>query len=95
MAHILEEAEDLIYAWIMTLPEEDQRNLHNGADIIECITNDAEEDIKNELWESIKNNLSYRSILNRLVIYLNEIVQTESDPEEELTDQSFTEENID
>jgi hypothetical protein len=95
MAHILEEAEDLIYAWIMTLPEEDQRNLHNGADIIECITNDAEEDIKNELWESIKNNLSYRSILNRLVIYLNEIVQTESEPEEELTDQSFIEENID
>ena len=81
---ILEEAEDLIYDWIMTLPEEDQRNLHNGADIIECITNDAEEDIKNELWESIKNSLRYRSILDRLVIYLNEIVQSESEPEENI-----------
>jgi hypothetical protein len=99
MAHILEEAEDLIYIWIMTLPEADQRNLHNGADIINSITNDAEEDIKNELWQSIKNSLSYRSILNRLVIYLNEIVQTqsveesesESEPEEEEpTDQGST-----
>jgi hypothetical protein len=83
MAHILDEAEDLVYDWIMTLPKEDQKNLHDGADIINCITNDAEEDLKNELWESIKNSLSYRSILNRLKNHLNEIqsVESESEPE--------------
>jgi hypothetical protein len=86
MAHVLDEAEDMIYQWIMTLPEEDQRSLHNGADIINCITEDAEEDIKNELWEIIKNSLSYRSILHRLVVHLDEVIETQSlseDDEEE------------
>jgi hypothetical protein len=93
MAHILDEAEDLIFNWIMTLPESDQRDLHNGAGIIECIDEDAEEDIKNELWESIKNSLSYRSILNRLVVHLNEVVETQSEEEseeEETIDQGST-----
>lgn len=78
MASILEEAEDLIFMWILNLPENDQKNLHNGADVINSITNDAEEDLKNELWQSIKNNLSYRSILNRLFIHLKDVVETES-----------------
>jgi len=80
---VLDEAEDIIYQWIMALPEEDQRSLHNGADIINSITTDAEEDIKNELWEIIKNSLSYRSILHRLVIHLNEIIETQSVSEDE------------
>jgi hypothetical protein len=39
---ILAEAEDLIYDWIMFLPIEDQQLIHNGADVIECINEEAE-----------------------------------------------------
>jgi hypothetical protein len=88
MAHLLDEVEDLIFAWILTLPEKDQRFMQNGADIINCISMDAEEDIKNEMWESMKNSISYRAILNRLKIHLEDIVETED--EEEVTDQGST-----
>jgi hypothetical protein len=95
MAHLLDEVEDLIFAWILTLPEKDQRFMQNGADIINCISMDAEEDIKNEMWESMKNSISYRTILNRLKIHLEDIVETQSDDEsdeeeEEVTDQGST-----
>jgi len=80
---ILAEAEDLIYDWIMFLPIEDQQLIHNGADVIECINEEAEEEIKEQLWDSIKNSLSYRSILNRLTLHLNSVVETQSEEEEE------------
>jgi len=91
MAHILDEAEDLMYTWIMTLPTDEQKELHNGADIINCINEEAEEEIKNEIWESIKNSVSYRAILNRLKIHLDEVIETqEEEEEEEVNDQAST-----
>jgi hypothetical protein len=90
MAHLLDEAEDLIFDWILSLPEEDQRLLHNGRDIISCIAMDAEEDIKNEMWESIKSSICYRTILNRLKIHLEDIIENEDDDEEETIDQGST-----
>jgi hypothetical protein len=80
---ILDEAEDLMYTWIMMLPIAEQRQIHNGSDIINCIDEEAEQDMKDAVWESIKNSLSYRSILNRLNIHLNTIIETPGDSEEE------------
>jgi hypothetical protein len=81
---ILDEAEDLMYTWIMMLPIDEQRQIHNGSDIINCIDEEAEQDMKDAVWESIKNSLSYRSILNRLNIHLNNIIETPGDSEEEV-----------
>jgi hypothetical protein len=80
---ILAEAEDLIMDWIMLLPIEDQQLIHNGSDVIECINEEAEEEIKDQLWYSIKNSLSYRAILNRLTLHLNSVVETQSEEEDE------------
>ena len=79
---ILAEAEDLIYDWIMMLPVEDQKLIHNGADVIECINEEVETEIKEQLWYSIKNSLNYRAILNRLTLHLNSVVETDDEDKE-------------
>ena len=86
MSHILDEAEDLIFTWIMTLPTDEQRAITSSSAVINCIDEEAEEELKTELWESIKNSISYIAILNRLQVHLNNI-QTPEESEEESEDE--------
>lgn len=81
---ILEEVEENMLTWIMMLPIAEQREIRNGSDIINCIDEEAEQDMKDAVWESIKNSLSYRTILNRLHIHLNNIIETPEESEEEV-----------
>jgi hypothetical protein len=80
---ILDETEDLIFTWITTLPMNDQRAITSSSAIINCMDDEAEEEIKNEIWETIKNSVSYNAILNRLNVHLNNIIETPGDSEEE------------
>ena len=75
----------MIWDWIMMLPEEDQRRITNPRDVIECINEEAEEEIKTQLWELIKSRIDYNTILNNLRLYLGNIIETDysSDEEEE------------
>jgi hypothetical protein len=86
---IIDETEDLIYIWIMTLPIAEQREIHNGSDIINCIDEEAEQEMKDVIWESIKNSISYMTILNRLNIHLNSIIKTPEESEEESEEEEF------
>lgn len=92
MSHILDEAEDLIFTWIMSLPKNEQRAITCGSAVIDCIDEEAEEELKTELWESIKNSISYIAILNRLSVHLNNIVETPVDSEEEEEEENSEEE---
>jgi hypothetical protein len=80
---ILDETEDLIFTWIMTLPTNEQRSITSSSAVINCINEEAEEEIKNEIWETIKNSVSYNAILNRLHVHLNNIIETPGESEEE------------
>lgn len=81
----MDEIDGMIWDWIMMLPEEDQRRITNPRDVIECINEEAEEEIKTQLWELIKSRIDYNTILNNLRLYLGNIIETDysSDEEEE------------
>jgi len=83
MSHILDEVEDHIFTWIMMLPVEEQREITNRSDVISCINEEAEQEIKDTIWELIKNSISYMTILHRLQSHLNNIIETPYESEEE------------
>jgi hypothetical protein len=77
-----EAVEDMIFSWIIMLPEEEQRNVTHFQAIDACLNEEAEEEIKDEIWRLLKNNINYSSILQRLKSHLDSVVET-SDEEEE------------
>jgi hypothetical protein len=78
-----EEVENMIFAWIMTLPVEDQQLINHPSDVDVCLNEEAEEEIKEELWHLIKNNVNYTAILIKLRNYLNEVIETQEEEEDE------------
>lgn len=76
-------AENIILHYLKSLPIADQRNIKDGNDILFAIEEDAETEIMNEVWNDIKNNLSYKSILTKLKLYLHNIPESESESENE------------
>jgi hypothetical protein len=86
MDHI-ENLENLIFQWMMTLPEEEQKNLWDGYDVMNSMPEDAQEEVKNEIFSQMINEVNYVRLIKRLKEYLNErIVETDSDGEEEIVD---------
>jgi hypothetical protein len=74
------------------LPIAEQRGIRSSSAIINSIDEETEEEIKNVIWESIKNSVSYNAILNRLNIHLNNIIETPGDSEEEENSEEESEE---
>jgi hypothetical protein len=68
--NVIEEAEDCIYDWIISLPEDEIRDIHDGEAILNSLNEEAEEEIKDQLWESIKSSLNFKTILNKIKIFL-------------------------
>ena len=60
------EVEDLFLLFLKTLSIPDQKNIHNGQDILNALTYDAEEDLKNEIWAIIKYSTNYLLIAQTL-----------------------------
>ena len=82
-----EAVEDMIFSWITMLPEDDQREITHFQAIDAALNEEAEEEIKEEIWRLLKNNISYASILQRVRSHLNSIVET-SDEELEVENNS-------
>jgi hypothetical protein len=80
---ILDETEDLMFNCIMALPIAEQRGIRSSSAIINSIDEESEQEIKDAIWESIKNSISYNAILNRLNVHLNNIIETPVVSEEE------------
>jgi hypothetical protein len=45
MSNIVQYAEEVIYDWIISLPDDDMKEIHDGSDIIAAINEEAEEEI--------------------------------------------------
>jgi hypothetical protein len=79
--------ETIILHYLKSLPIADQRNIMNGNDILFAIEEDAETEIMHEVWNDIKNNLSYKSILTKLKLHLSNMPESDSEEEEEVEEE--------
>lgn len=74
-----EEVENMIFEWITMLPADEQKMIKSPFDIEAVLNEEVEDEMKNALWEMLKNNLGYRGILLRL---LQKFQDEESDEED-------------
>jgi hypothetical protein len=74
-----EEVENMIFEWITMLPEDEQKMIKSPWDVEAALNEEVEDEMKNEVWRMLKNNLGYRGILLRL---LQKFQDEESDDEE-------------
>jgi hypothetical protein len=83
MSNVIQYAEEVVYDWLISLPNDDLDQIHDGNDILATINEEAEEEIKNELWNVIKNQMSYGDILRNLRLYLSNLIRTAPQSESE------------
>jgi len=74
-----EEVENMIFEWITMLPEDEQKIIKSPWDVEAALNEEVEDEMKNEVWRMLKNNLGYRGILLRL---MQKFQDEESDEEE-------------
>jgi regulator of replication initiation timing len=84
----VEVAEDLILDYLFHHSSiDDLKQINNAEDMLNTLTYDAIEEIKDELWSAILNRLNYRFMLERLEEQLSEDSSTAITEEEETEDE--------
>lgn len=78
------EVEEILLQFLKTLSIPEQKEIRDGQDILFALTNDAEEDIKEEIWNRIRSSINYISVAQRLQDDLKiNLPESEDEPEEE------------
>lgn len=80
MSGVIQLTEETLYDYVTNLPVEDAREIHNGNDILNSLSHDAEEDLKERVWELVKQELNYRGIVE----LVQEWLENHQEPKEEL-----------
>lgn len=75
---ILQSIEDVVLEYLDTLPIETQKGIQFEQDIPNTFTYDAEQEMKDALWDLVSSNLNYSSILERLKEKVEESEEVES-----------------
>jgi hypothetical protein len=88
----MENLENLIFHWMLTLPEEEQDKLWNGYNVIDSMPADAQEELKNEIFRQMIDEVNYVRLIKRLRDHLRErIIETQSVEEsDDANDQDST-----
>jgi len=89
---VKDEIEDFFLIFLMSLPYAERKEIWNGADCMNALTCDAEEDLKEEAWKLIKYSLNYSSIVERLKEQMKEEIIEEQEEVEE--DQNISENEL-
>jgi hypothetical protein len=91
MDEVKGEVEDMVIKFItQCLTKEERKEIWNGEDCLQSLTNDAVVDIQERLWDLVKSELNWRFIVDKVRKYVkDEASSSESEDEEE------EEENID
>ena len=86
MDSIATEAEHMLLEWIVRhLDRPEQKNIYNGEDVLRSLSMDAEDEVKERVWELIKRELNYRWIVDKVK---DEVAnQPETDKEEDEEDE--------
>lgn len=75
------------------LPVNEIRQIYNGEDILNSLSYDAIEDIKDRVWELLKDELNYLLIVDKIRTDLKNAPDTEIEDEEENEEDYETQEN--
>jgi hypothetical protein len=90
MSGVVQLTEEILYDYITKiLPTPEIKEISNGNDILNSLSYDAEEDIKERVWEAIKEELNYRSVIEAVQDWLKNVC--DSDVEEEQDEDENTE----
>ena len=86
MDSIANEAEHMLLEWIVRhLDRPEQKNIYNGEDVLRSLSMDAEDEVKERVWELVKRELNYRWIVDKVK---DEVAnQPETDKEEDEEDE--------
>lgn len=84
MSGVIQLTEETLYDYVTNiLPIEDAREIHNGSDILNSLSPDAEEDLKERVWDLVKQELNYRNIVELVQEWLENQPQDELEEEEQ------------
>ena len=77
-----------MHDWIISLPIDEVKEVMTPGDVIASINEEAEEEMKNRLWELVKYEVNFFALIERLQNYTNNIKkeedsETESENEQE------------
>ena len=74
----------MLLQWIVRhLDRSEQKDIHNGADILRSLSMDAEDEVKNQVWELVKRELNYRWIVDKVKDEVSNQPDTENEDEDE------------
>ena len=85
--NVVRDIEQILFDYIKLLPIYDIKNIHNGQDIFNALHPDAEQDIKDVLFDLIKQELDYRYIIDNIKDWLknqsDSLIEDTEDEEED------------
>jgi hypothetical protein len=85
--NVVRDIEQILFDYIKLLPIYDIKNIHNGQDIFNALHPDAEQDIKDVLFDLIKQELDYRYIIDNIKDWLknqsDSVIEDTEDEEED------------
>jgi len=64
------EVVELFFDFLKILPIATLKTISNGSDVLNELTYDSEEDLKNEVWNRIKYGVNFSSLIRMLDDYL-------------------------
>jgi len=75
----------MLLEWIVRhLDRPEQKDIHNGEDVLRSLSMDAEEEVKERVWELIKRELNYRWIVDKVKDEVANQPDTDKEEEDEM-----------
>jgi hypothetical protein len=88
MSGVIQLTEEILHEYVtQMLPTHAIKEITNKSDILNSLSYDAEEDIKERVWELIKEELNYRSIVESIENWLKNICDSDIEEEEEIVEE--------
>ena len=82
----------MLLQWIVRhLDRSEQKDIHNGEDVLRSLSMDAEDEVKNQVWELVKRELNYRWIVDKVKDEVSNQPETEDEDEEDVKADSDSE----
>jgi hypothetical protein len=78
-----DEVNELFLEYCKTLPFSVQKEINDGNDFLSNLSYDAEEDLKEEIWNRIKYSNNYMKLISMLKDYILPGIEAEEEEEEE------------
>jgi hypothetical protein len=96
MNSVATEAEHMLLEWIVRhLDRPEQKNIHNGEDVLRSLSMDAEDEVKERVWELVKRELNYRWIVDKVKDEVANQPETDNEEENEEEEEMEKESDVD